>query len=176
MIYEVYDFWDKKTIITGTWYGVLHFLKVMDPELTSLASGIGKFVVWPTRHLVVRTEFGEVINKEEVAQYIDKAYTDKKRSSYWRIIPKGPEKGDTFYTYGSNSFKYRETPVPGVNSHRTKYYRSSKRGMKFWRDVQEFASEDPRLKFHREMWWDNDDYRRTCKSWKNSKKKKQWMK
>jgi len=77
-------------------------------------------------------------------------------------------------------FEFRVDPVPYVGTGRGggSSYRKPKRNKNYFAKLQEFEEFDSRVRkgiFDVSLWWDDFPYRGTVKSWKNKKKKKQWM-
>lgn len=82
--------------------------------------------------------------------------------------------------YDTHPFQFRVDPVPSVGSGRGggSSYRKPKRNKNYFAKLQEFAEGDSRARkgiFDTSLWWDDFPYRGTVRSWKNKKKRKQWM-
>lgn len=79
-------------------------------------------------------------------------------------------------------FEFRVDPVPHVGTGRGggSSYRKPKRNKNYFTKLQEFAEESSRARkgiFSASLWWDDCSYRKNSsnRSWKNKKKRKQWM-
>ncbi len=115
------------------------------------------------RHIFVQDEFDRIINLSEIREAI-REYVDQ----------------PNHYKRTHGIFRYRFDPVPGIRKRRWGRYRSTHSYRKCYLDALSVETNLPEARLRKNLdmgcAWDDEFPRFTSRSWKETKKRKQWEK